>query len=145
MDPGGYGWRGDRSLHVAYLADARGVIVPNSFLTTVDSSGARTRLDLRRNETAVLRKIPVTLTAKHPVNVVTAQYDESGIVLVVNGTGAVELIVKDGDFRVEPGAVCVVNGRSVRSGPSGVLPVRLNLHGETAGKMGGAGTRWAEA
>jgi hypothetical protein len=141
MNPGVYGWRGDRDLHFAYLSDARGVIVPNSFMTTVDASGARTGLDLRENETAVLRKIPVMLTSKNPVNVITAQYDESGIVFVMNGTGASELVVRDGDFRVEKSTAYLVNGKSVKTGPEGVLRLPLNLHGEKVVKIGNAGTQ----
>ena len=136
LNPGVYGWRGDRSLHQAYLSDARGVIVPSSFMTTVDAEGARTRLDLGENETAVLRRIPVTLTAEQPVNVVTVQYDESAIVLVMNGTGASTLTVSDGDFRVRPNTEYAVNGKRIESGPEGVLQLSLDLDGETVVEVG---------
>jgi hypothetical protein len=138
LHSGVYGWPGDRDLHCAVLADAKGRLVPSHFLTTVDRSGVRTEIVLREDETAVLKKIPVTLepsegTPDSPVNLVAVQYDAEAIELSLNGQGQFELRVRDGDFRIGPGVACVVKGdpeQRVRADPRGTLLVVVELDGE---------------
>ena len=101
---GVYGWPEDRDLHFVDLSDDKGILVPHRFTTTVDASGVRTQLTLGEDEIAVLKKIPVTVQAVKPVNLIVQQYDAQGVRLTLNGHGDMQLAVHDGDFRVEPGA-----------------------------------------
>ena len=99
-----YGWPKDRDLHFVDVADGRGILVPHRFFTTVDASGARTRLTLGKDSIAVVKKIPVTVQAAKPVNVIVQQYDAQGIRFTLNGQGEVTIVVRDGEFDVEPNA-----------------------------------------
>ena len=133
LHSGVYGWRDDRSLHCAVLADARGRLVPGSFLTTVDRSGVRTQIDLNQNETVVLKRIPVTLQSNSTVNTVVTQYDASGIQLALNGKGAATLQVKDGIFPIKPGAAYVVKTDAagvITADKHGTLSFTVTLGGQ---------------
>ena len=114
MHSGVYGWRDDRDLHFAYRYDGRGVPVPHDFLTTVDAEGVRTDIVLKKSECAVLKKIPITLRSRSPINLVVQQYDAEAIQLVLNGRGNAEVEVRDGDFRIRPGASYVVKANAAR-------------------------------
>lgn len=94
------------------VGERRRVLVPNRFLTTVDSAGARTQIVLGEDEMAVLKKIPVTIRSESPVNVIVQQYDAQGVRLVLNGRGDVLVAVRDGDFRVGPGATYLANAEA---------------------------------
>ena len=112
---GVYGWPGDRSLHAVYLYDARGALTRHAFLTTVDQTGVRTRLDLAAEQSAAVVRIPVTLASATPVNVRVAQYDASGIRLSLNGRGLATLTVANGEYSVPTGAKpqVTLNGKPV--------------------------------
>ena len=99
---GAYGWRGDRHLHFAHLSDGRGFLVPRDFLTTVDPSGVRTEISLREGEMVVLKKIPLTIQSKSPINLVAGEYDGKAIELLLNGTGKIVLTIRSGDFPIKP-------------------------------------------
>ena len=132
MHSGLYGWRGDSDLHLGYLYDGRGVLIPNEFLTTVDASGVRTQVELAENQTAVLKRIRVSINAPNPVNVVCRQYDDKGIKLVLNGTGRVHIAVKDGDFPIKPNSSYVIDGvvvKKVSSDARRALSFPLALRG----------------
>ena len=130
-----YGWRDDDSLHFAYPADARGVVGPNRFLTTVDASGVRTYVDLKEDEMAVLRKIPVTLKTESAVNVITQQYDADHIAFTLNGVGKVDVEVRNGDFPISANSTYLVNDKPVRSIAEAVLTFPLTLSGEAVVKI----------
>jgi len=87
----------------------------SDFLSTTDRSGVRTEINLRENETAILKRIPVTLQSNSPVNLVMTQYDASGIRLALNGKGAATFQVKDGAFPIKPGAAYIVKTDTVRT------------------------------
>ena len=132
LHSGVYGWRGDKCLHCAVLCDARGRLVPNDFLTTVDRSGVRTEMAFRENEMAVLKKIPITLDASAPVNLSVRQYDANGIRIVLNGRGDTQLVIKTGDFAVTPGAAYNVKSdrlRKITAAKDGLLRVSLRMDG----------------
>ena len=112
--PGVYGWPGDRALHIVYLYDARGALRRSNFLTTVDDSSVRTEVELSKDQSAVIVRLPVTLTASNPVNLSVRQYDINAIRLVLNGKGKAQLRVGNGDFPVKPGAAYLVKADTVR-------------------------------
>jgi hypothetical protein len=132
MHSGVYGWHGDPDLHMGYRYDGRGALAPSGFLTTVDRSGVRTDIALQENETAVLKKIPVTLDAQRPVNLVVVRYDDAGIQLILNGKGEVGCRVRDGDFAVKPGDAYVTKADGltrVTADERGGLSFRIILDG----------------
>ena len=115
LHPGVYGWQGDKQLHLGVLYDGRGHPTLSDFLSTTDRSGVRTEMNLRENETAILKRIPVTLQSNSPVNLVVTQYDENGMRLTLNGKGAATFQVKDGAFPIKPGVAYTVKTDTVRT------------------------------
>ena len=106
--PGLYGWHGDTELHFAYLYDSRGVRIPHAFLTTADSAGVRTQVDLAKDQCAVVKKIPLGIRSAAPVNLHIGRYDDKTLELRASGTGPATLALRSGDFPVEPGAEYVL-------------------------------------
>jgi hypothetical protein len=89
---GVYGWNDDASLHAVYRYDGRGAPAKaTNAVSTVDSRGTRTELELSPNESAAIVKLPVTLNAGGPVNIVVDQYDDDQMALRLNGKGPVKL------------------------------------------------------
>ncbi len=130
---GVYGWPQSKDLPIACLFNAKGRIVPCSFLTTADGAGVRTEIALGDKETAVLKRVPVTLQSQSPVNIVFEKYDAETVLLTLNGSAAVELQVRSGDFRITPGAAYVVKTNAeerVTAGADGVLHVRMAPKGQ---------------
>ena len=131
MNSGIYGWPGEVQLHQVHAFDARGVLVRNRFLTTVDAHGVRTRLDFGGNESAVIEPIPVHLEAAGPVNARVTAYDHSSLAVELHGQGeaALQMFVattypdkRDGvytDGGMNPGVVGVGT------------PYRVTVDGET--------------
>ena len=113
--PGVYGWPGEHNLQAVYLWDGRGVPVAHNYTTTVDASGVRTQLDLKPCETAIVEHIPVKLNTSATVNVLIHEYDVESIMLALNGIGEVEIIIKDGLFKVLPDLeyACQITNREV--------------------------------
>ena len=127
-----YGWHGDRSLHIAYLYDARGALTQQNFVTTVDNAGVRTELTLEKEQSAVTAKLPITLTASQPVNVNVRQYDAKTIRLVLNGKGEVTVRVKSREFAIKPGTLYKVQTdkpQNITASADGILSVSLTLDG----------------
>ena len=134
MNSGTYGWPGDRDLHCLHFYDAYGWEAPHSFYTTVDEAGVRTAMKCGENEMAVLRKIPVTLSAAGRVNVLCTQYDAQGVNLLLNGEGKATLELRNGEFKLQPGAEYKVEGGeagSVRADAAGKVALEITLHGQT--------------
>src|SRR5205823_11940901 len=75
MNSGVYDWPGDRQLHLVHKFDGRGAPSANTFVTTIDSSGVRTELNFAENESAVIERVPLSIEATEPVNVVMRRYD----------------------------------------------------------------------
>ena len=133
MRSGVYGWPGDRRLHWVHLTDARGVAVPHSFLTTVDRASVRTEIALKKHESAVLKKIPITLRSSKPVNLTVQQYDAKAIRILLNGKGKATLQIRTGSFETEPAAIYRIKGAIVdtaKADAMGTLSVPLTLHGQ---------------
>ncbi len=75
MRSGVYGWPGDQHLHHVYKYDARGGLAPHDFLTTVDETGARTKIELAEHESAVIVKLPILPPTDRPMNCRVDRYD----------------------------------------------------------------------
>ena len=130
---GTYGWPNSRKLHFAHFSDGRGILVPSNFLATVDSSGVRTEITLKDDESAILKQIPVTLDSPGPVNLVVSQYDDRAIEIMLNAGSPVRVTVRDGDFRISPGAAYLVKAdsqRMITADPNGALAFSLELNGQ---------------
>jgi hypothetical protein len=108
-ESGVYGWPSDTSLHAVYLYDARGYLAPGAFLSTVDQAGTRTELQLGKDESAAVARLPITLTANRPVNATVHHYGEDAIRIALNGSGRATITFDPAAFqtgahyRVEPG------------------------------------------
>jgi len=132
MNPGLYGWPGNSDLHQVWLFDDRGAVADHAFHSTVDGDGVRTELPLEGEETAVVRRIPVQLESRSPVNVHCAQYDAAQIRLILHGRCPARIIVRDGDFVVEPGSTYAASAGAagpVAADRTGALGVPLTLDG----------------
>jgi len=128
---GVYGWPGERDLHVVYVADARGRMSDGRCLTTVDAAGARTRVDLRDNEIAVVVRTPIVIDAAGAINATVLQYDADGIDVELNGQGPVTLHIRDGAFGITPAVTYEVGEESVVAGNDGSVSIALALDGST--------------
>ena len=107
---GVYGWRDSGDVHFVHLYDGRGREIPNTFLTTIDKKhGIRTQIVLGEMETAVLKKIPVSITTSSALNVHTQRYDRDGIVFILNGGGKVGVSVRDGEFGISGNDSYLIN------------------------------------
>ena len=151
-ESGVYGWPAtrragkpsDHDLHLVHFCDARGGMAPHSFPTTVDRAGVRTQLDLKRNETAVLKKVPVSMESRNPLNVIVQQYDEDTVKLVVNGKSEVTVRIRDGAFPVRAGETYRVQAgaqQQVRADRDGQLLFRIRLDGQRTITVTPAGAR----
>jgi hypothetical protein len=116
MRPGIYGWRGDRQLHFVHLYDCRGVQIPHGFPTTIDSTGVRTRVELGRQQCAVVKKLPITVESAGPVNVHVGKYESKTIELAANAGRSAKLTIRNGDFPVKAGSeyLVAIAGRQTR-------------------------------
>ena len=133
LHSGVYGWPQNRDIHFVYLYDGLGVMVPNHFLTTVDRSGVRTEIALGENETAIVKKIPITFESRRPVNLVAVRYDANAVELILNGSGTVNLQVRSGDFAAKPGAAYIVKtdtAKRVIADERGRLCFKIRLKGQ---------------
>lgn len=128
MKPGVYGWRDNRDLHQCYRYNSVGVEIPAEFLTTVDKTGVRTNVSLDKRESAVVKRIPVTLETTGPVNVRVERHDAEALELTLNGTGAVTLVLRD----LKPGQPVTVEGVSAKlaAGKDGAVRIPLKLSGQ---------------
>ncbi|MBI2302932.1 MAG: hypothetical protein HYU66_28840, partial [Armatimonadetes bacterium] len=113
-----------------YRYNPLGAGVDADFVTTVDAAGARSRVVLAPDESAVLERIPVEVIAARPVNAVCSRCDATGLTLALRGQGRVELRIRTGPFAVSAGRRYRVNGAAVAAGADGVLRVPLELRGE---------------
>ena len=116
MRPGIYGWRGDRQLHFVHLYDCRGVHIPHDFVTTVDATGVRTRVELGRQQCAVVKRIPISVESAGPVNVHVGKYEGMTIELAANAGRSAKLTIRNGDFPVKAGSeyLVAIAGRQTR-------------------------------
>lgn len=96
---GVYGWTGDRSLHMVYRYDRRGRRIHHGFVTTIDTTGSRTAIDLGEGEMAIVAKLPVTVEASQPLNAVVTRCDEQAIGVSLHGNGKARITGPDGKTR----------------------------------------------
>jgi hypothetical protein len=134
MRSGIYGWPDGRELHQAHRFNALGIEVPAEFVTTADAGGVRTRVELDQDESAVLRRLPVAIRTSRAVNLICERYGAEGLALSLNGTGRVEVLLRDGDFPIRAGGRFVVKSAETSvatADEAGVLKVVLRLEGAT--------------
>ena len=86
--------------------------------TTSSARSTRTacgrRCDWRKNESAAVVKIPVTIQSPEPVNVNVRRYDVGGIDIALNGRGEARVRVTTGTFAVTPGVVYRITASSTQ-------------------------------
>ena len=97
---GVYGWRGERCLHLVYRYDRRGRRIGHDFVTTIDSTGARTAVDLDDREMAIVVQLPVIVESATPVNVIVTRCDEQTIELSIHGEGSARITGPAGKTQV---------------------------------------------
>ena len=78
-------------MHQVYKFDARGAPTTHDFLTTVDQAGVRTLAEFRKDESAVIVPVPITLESTTPVNVRLLRYDDGPLTMLLNGRGPAKL------------------------------------------------------
>jgi len=71
-------------------------------MTTIDRSGVRTQLDLGKDRTAVIKKVPVSVDCDSAVNIHVDEYGAAGVRLTVNGKGQARIAVRAGEMAVAP-------------------------------------------
>jgi len=101
----------------------------------------RTELDLGKDQSAAVVRLPVTLTASRPVNVNVRRYDGEVIHVALNGRGRVGLRIATGEFAVEPGAAYRIEAEGVERiavGDDATLTVPLTLNGPLSLTIGRA-------
>jgi len=132
MCSGVYGWRDSDDLHFAYRYNPVGMGVPARFVTTVDPAGVRTRVDLQQAESAVVKRIPITLRSARPVNLVFERYDASEVGVLLNGESEAELVIRDGEFPVKAGNTYRASSSAAPlTAIVGKLRIPLALRGQT--------------
>ena len=139
---GVYGWPGSRDLHAVYFYDDRGGEASHGFVTTAADGEVRTDVKLGENESAVVERVPLSVEADAPVNLIVRRYDAGAIELALNGRGAVRLAARSGAFAIEPGAgyaVLTDGPKEVRAGDDGVLTVEVALDGPATVRIEPAG------
>jgi hypothetical protein len=99
---GVYGWQGERCLHLVYRYDRRGRRIGHDFVTTIDSAGARTAVNLNDREMAIVVKLPVIVESTMPVNVIVTRCDEQTIELSIHGDDSARITGPDGKTQVLP-------------------------------------------
>lgn len=132
---GVYGWRDDHSLHFIHHFDGRGTQTPHDFVSTVDALGVRTHVTLAEQESAVIRKIPLTLKPAQPVNLLVRRYEPGCIEVLANGACDAELTVGHGDFPIQNGAKYVVHTNDAVSEATvqnDALVAGVSIHGPTS-------------
>jgi hypothetical protein len=103
----------------------------------------RTQVVLEENGMAVVERIPVSVEASDPVNVVTERYDATGVCLALHGSGRIRLTLRDGRFAIPPGVGYTVRlpagTRQLRSSTDGVLAFAVRLEGPASVEVQQAG------
>ncbi len=92
MHSGVYGWPMSQDLVAGYHYDSRGHRVNANFLTTVSADSVRTKVVLGENESAVLARLPIQITAAQPVNVIVDRLEDK-YRLHLNGKGEAAISV----------------------------------------------------
>ncbi len=127
LNSGVYGWPQDSHLHQVRLYDERGRNTVNSFFSTLDKAGLRTRLDLTEGQTAVVVRLPVVLKSENPVNVCVTSFQNGELAMTLNGKGQVTL-------RFENAAPSSVTGADAKV-DAAARTVSLKLDGPVSLRM----------
>ena len=116
------------------MYDHTGRPIDNSFLTSCDGQSVRTQLELGTDQTAVVKKVPMTIEASVPVNLHVDRFDADEIRLTLAGTGDVQLKIRHGPFAIVPGSKFDIDAglaSVITADVGGALALPLKLTGET--------------
>lgn len=89
MNDGVYAFPGaidGNKLHLIRKFDGRGAPSAHDFITTSDTGGVRSEIDLAENESAVIEVVPATIRSNSPVNARVTHYDGSTLAATLSGT-----------------------------------------------------------
>jgi len=105
---GNYGWAGQKVLSLSHHFDANGKLLETHFPIKITSKEARTNVDLKENEAAVLVQIPATFSAHGKLSplewnatVTVNQYDPNRIALHINASDGGVLRIRTGTFPID--------------------------------------------
>ncbi len=132
---GSYGWPGERCLAQVRHFGTDGKLTDRDFSTVITAREARTKVDLKDNEEAiVLVRLPVTLTPTRGEATISAvRYGADGLRLRVDAPEGATLALQTGELTVRPGqhfAVAVGGDRRfVAADARGTVTVRVQGRG----------------
>jgi hypothetical protein len=143
---GVYGWHGDTDLHHVYLFDGRGHEIPSAAVTTIDTGGVRTEVQLGERHMAIVRRIPAAVAAAIPVNARCETYERDIFRLRLSGKVEARVTVRDGEFAIRPGMTYELDTgtdatTSLTALPEGTLTFATRLDGETVLTLQPAGNQ----
>jgi hypothetical protein len=102
---GNYGWAGEKVLSLPHHFDANGKLLETHFPIKISRAEAKTKVELKDNEAAVLEKIPVTFAPSAKVlspawnaAITVNQYDTKSIALHINAPDGGILTIQNGTF-----------------------------------------------
>ena len=105
---GNYGWAGEKVLSLSHHFDENGKLLESHFPIRISAEGARTAVELKENEAAVLVKIPVMITPSSKVlsstwNVIATvnQYDKKTIALNIEAPDGGVVTIQNGAFSID--------------------------------------------
>jgi hypothetical protein len=113
---GNYGWSGGKVLSLSHHFDENGKLLDTHFPIKITRKEARTSVELKDNEAAVLVKIPITfapptkvLSSVWNAAITVNQYDGKSIALNINAPGGGILTIQNGTFILQNNGQIFVN------------------------------------
>jgi hypothetical protein len=113
---GNYGWSGGKVLSLSHHFDENGKLLDTHFPIKITRKEARTSVELKDNEAAVLVKIPITfapptkvLSSVWNAAITVNQYDGKSIALNINAPDGGILTIQNGTFILQNNGQIFVN------------------------------------
>jgi hypothetical protein len=113
---GNYGWSGEKVLSLSHHFDENGKLMDTHFPIKITRQEARTNVDLKDNEAAVLERIPITFAPPSKVlspagnaTITVNQYDAKSIALNINAPDGGILTIQNGTFILQNNGQISVN------------------------------------
>ena len=131
---GNYGWSGQKVLSLSHHFDENGKLLETHFPIKITRAEARTNVDLKDNEAAVLEKIPITfapsakvLSPQWNAAVKVNQYNAAGIALNIDAPDGGVLTIKKGIFAFDnkPQNSIQLNGNKIVKVTNNALEIPL--------------------
>lgn len=126
---GNYGWTGAKHLVQVRYFDTNGKLNERDFKTRIDSE-ARTQVEVKAGEAAVLVKLPVTVASTQgEVAIHNVQYGPKGLIFAVETANDFSLEIHTGDMKIQPEQTfnlkSAKGSETVSAGKDGVLKINL--------------------